>query len=879
MLRIAQREMTERTRGRLKIFLGMSAGVGKTYAMLSEAHEQIARGIDLVVGYAETHGRKETEALLVGLPSLPLREVEHRGILLKEFDIDEALRRRPRLLVVDELPHTNAPGSRHLKRYQDVEELLAAGIDVHTAINIQHVESLRDVVASMTGVFVQETVPDTFIDAADEIELVDIPPDELRQRVQEGKVYVPAQTERALEGFFCRGNLLALRELALRRAADRVDAEIQSFRRADASPGSMGSRQRILVCVAPNRLGERVIRAAARYGTAMHAQVLAISVISDRQTNRSDEDRDRAERAMRLAEALGMETLSRSGHDIVAEILTVARQRGAGLIIVGKPIRSRWHELVRGSVVDDLVRRSGDIDVHVITGESETPSERPTPIQVADARPEEYAASVLAVAATTALCFLLSPWVHLSNLIMLYLLAVGLVSTRVGRGPSLLSAILSVAAFDFFFVSPRYTFAVSDVEFLPTFVVMFAVSVILSGLNSRFRRQAADAASRERRTSALYEVSRDMAASRTKQEIAEAAARRIGDEFDTDVAVLLPDARSMLTVVVPSVTSFEADDSEMAVAQWAFEHGKPAGAGTDTLPGSAAMYLPLRASRGSVGALALSPRSKSEALTLAQRTLLETFATGLAVALERTLLAKESHEARLQAESEKMRNALLSSISHDLRTPLTAIAGAASAMRERGGAEQELAETIYEESMRLNLQVQNLLDMTRLNSGEIRPNVEWQSLEELIAAALDRTRVVLSDRPVEIHIPSDLPLLELDGALMEKVFANLFENAAVHAQGNSPIEVSAWAGDETVYVEVSDRGPGIPVGSEATIFERFQRPKRDGDGGRFGLGLAICRAIVRLHGGRIWAKNRTGGGSTFVIELPKPDRAPEVPVG
>ncbi len=867
LLRGIQREDSGGGRGRLKVFLGASAGVGKTYAMLSEAHEERVRGADVLVGYVETHGRAETKALIEGLEILPRAEREHRGVRVEEFDLDGALARHPALVLVDELAHTNAPESRHPKRWQDVEELLDAGIDVYTAVNVQHLESLNDAVAQVTGVVVKETVPDAIIERADAIEVVDIPPDALRQRLREGKVYVPERIEHALEGFFKVGNLMALREMALRRAADRADAEMQRYRTEQGVTGLWPARERVLVCVAPNGLASRVVRAAARMAAASHAEPIVLVVESDRQQGRPVAEHEAARQALRLAESLGMETTTLQGHDIVGEIVAFAKRRNVNVVVVGKPIKPRWREILFGSVVDDLVRRSGEIDVHVITGDATDAPKAKNQEPKAKNSLVGYAWTFAVIALATGACALLGPHIETTNLAMVYLLAAAGVASRFGLGEAVLASVLGVVVFDVAFVPPRGTLAVSDSQYLITFGVMLVVALLISRLTLRLRDQAKGASERERRTAALYNLSRQLARSRSKKEIVDVAAHEIGGVFETEVAVLTSEG-----VVLPSPSGFE----EPAVAQWALEHDEPAGRGTDTLPGSKGLYIPLRGGVGAVGVLAFLPREGAWPLPSAGRSLLETFANSLGLALERAQLAKESHEARVQAESERTRNALLSSISHDLRTPLTSIAGAASALVERGEG-GELAETIVHESLRLNLQVQNLLDMTRLQSGEVKPRLEWNSLEEIVGAALARSHALLAPRTVEVRVPADLPLLKVDGELVLKLLVNLFENAAQHTPPETHLWIVGSLGTNVVRVVVADDGPGIPKGQEAAVFERFAQGGVKGEG--LGLGLAICRAIMRLHSGVIWAQRRPAGGTEFHVEFPRPTEQPEVPVG
>ncbi len=877
LLREVEAQEGKRDRGRLKVFLGASAGVGKTFAMLSEAREQAARGVDVVAGYIETHGRKETDALVDGLEQLPQRAVDYRGISLKEFDLDAALVRKPQLILVDELAHTNAPDSRHPKRWQDIDELLFAGADVYTTVNVQHLESLNDVVAQITGVMVRETVPDAFIERADDIEVVDIPPEELRQRVRDGKVYVPERIEHALDGFFSTGNLIALRELALRRAADRVDAQMQLYRAQSGKQGTWTARPRMIVCIAPNRLATKVVRSASRIGAATHAEMIALWVESDRQARRSEEDQQRARSALQLAESLGMETVTLSAHDIVAEVVRYATKRGANVIMVGKPIRARWKEVLFGSVVDELVRRSGEIDIHVITGQAEKGAKRVQVEAANGASIKTYVTTFGIIAVATVICELMRGRFEAPNIVMIYLLSVAIVSNRFGPREAVLAAVASVLTFDFEFVRPFHSFAYSDSQYIVTFGVMLGVALLISSMTLRLRREASMSSARERRTNALYELSKELSRRRSKREIAEAGAKQIRSVFDGEAVVLLPRSEK-LTVVVPSASGFENDPKEHGAADWVFEHGEQAGRDTETLPSAAALYLPLLGENSTLGVVGFQP-STPGVIGTSQRLLLETFVNGLALAMERANLAREFHDARIQVESEKIRSALLSSISHDLRTPLTSIAGAASSLRAGLGDSHELSETIYQESMRLNVQVQNLLDMTRLQSGDVELNMDWQSVEELVGSALRRSSELLGDRPITVSIPPELPLLKVDAGLVERVFVNLFENVAAHTPPHSALEIRGDVLTDSVRIAVIDEGPGLPKGSEGRIFERFFGRSGKESGG-FGLGLTIARAVMKLHDGRVWEKNRDEGkGSVFYIEFPKPKDAPAVPRG
>lgn len=875
LLKQITQEEARGTRGSLKIFLGASAGVGKTFAMLSEAHEQLARGSDVVIGYIETHGRKETEGLVEGIPKLPLKKVHYKGVTLREFDLDAALRRHPAWIIVDELAHTNAPDMRHPKRWQDVEELLVAGINVLTAVNIQHIESLNDVVAQITGVLVRETIPDALFDKADEVELIDIPPEELRQRLREGKVYVPERVDQALEGFFKKSNLLALRELALRKAADRVEAEMQTFRDAG---GVWATRERVLVCIAPNRLGERVVRAAARLGAAAHAQLFALYVESDRQQNRSPQDQQRAEEALRMAERLGMETARRAGNDIVGEILDFARSRNISLVVVGKPIKARWREILQGSVVDELVRRSGEISVHVLTGSSEpTHIEPKSLVDVSPTPPKDFIWSAAGPALATAISVPVDRFLPKENVISIYLLVIAYVGSRTGPLATAACCLISVAAYDFFFVDPRFNFSVSDTRYLPTFCVMFLVALLISSLTQRLRQHANVASARERRTSALYDLSKQLSRSRNKVEIAEATARKLQSELNVDAAVMLPDSKGGLEVVARSRSHFEKDRREHSVAQWCFDNAKPAGNGTDTLPGAVGTYFPLIADKGVLGVLACKSIYHDQSVEPGQHPMLQTFANSMSLALERAALAKETHEARLTAESEKIRSSLLSSVSHDIRTPLTAITGAASALVAEQGDRVALAQTIFDEAQRLNRHVRNLLDMTRLESGALQPNLEWHNAEELVGNAIRRAESTLGKRDLTVDIPPDLPLVKADGLLFEQALVNLLENAGRHTPPGTPVNVRVAQEGDQMRVYVMDRGPGVSDSFRPHLFEKFTQDRAQPEG--FGLGLAIAGAAMKVQGGGATMEDRQGGGSTFILSLPMVERAPEVPVG
>jgi two-component system, OmpR family, sensor histidine kinase KdpD len=871
LLQRVQAEKADRSRGRLKVFFGASPGVGKTYAMLEAAQRRRAAGDDVLVGWVETHGRAETARLLEGLPRLPARSVEYRGTVLAEFDLDAALARRSRLLLLDELAHTNAPGSRHAKRWQDAQELLDAGTSVWTTLNVQHLESLNDLVARITEVTVRETVPDRLLEEADEVEFVDLPPDELLQRLREGKVYVPEQAGRAARGFFRKGNITALRELALRRTADHVDADMRDYRRAHAIAETWPVAERVLVCIRPNPDSGRLIRAASRLATRLGAPWTVTSVESPAQPALSPREREALAAAFKLAEQLGATTAVLGGEGVGEALLAYARAHNVSKIVLGKPpARRRWRDRLRPSPLDVVVGASGEIDVYVISGEAEEPAPAPAvrPAAAVDPRPFAWAAAV--VAACTVVCWPLFPRFDRSNLVMVYLLGVAFVATRFGRWPSALAAALSVGAFDFFFVPPHLTFAVTDTQYVVTFAVMLVVSLLISSLAVRVKDQAEAARQRERRTEVLYALSRELAAPHPPEELARLAGLHVQELVENPSLVLLPDAADRLQPAGEAPTPFTADVREAAVADWVFRNRRPAGKGTDTLPAAAFLYLPLPGAQATLGVLALQPRAEMLPLAPDQSGLLEALARQIAAAVERALLERAAGEARVQAERERLRGTLLSSVSHDLRTPLSAITGAASSLLDDesldGASRRELLRTVLDEAQRLNRLVSNLLDMTRLESGTLQLGREWHSMEEIVGAALARANDRLGGRRVLVEVPDDLPLVPVDPILVEQLLVNLLENAAKYTPPAATVRLFARAVPAAVEVALEDDGPGLPVGEEEKVFEKFYRPTPGGEG--FGLGLAICRAIVSAHGGHIGAEGVRPHGARFLFTLP-----------
>jgi two-component system sensor histidine kinase KdpD len=878
LLRRLQRDESGAKRGRLKVFFGAAPGVGKTYAMLEAARAKQAAGTDVVIGWVETHARAETAALAEGLERLAPREVEHRGVRLSEFDIDAALARRPGLLLLDELAHTNAPGARHPKRWQDARELIGAGIDVWTTLNVQHLESVNDLVERITGIVVRETLPDHLLDEADEVEFVDLPPEDLLRRLAEGKVYLPDQAARAVKQFFRKGNLTALRELALRRTAEHVDAAVQDYRRDHAIETTWPVTERVLACIRPNPESGRLVRAARRLATRLRAEWIVAWVESPGQPPLSAAERAHLAAAFELAEQLGAETTSVSGASVSEAVLRLARERNVSQIVVGKPGRAGGLGPWRGSLVDAIVRDSGDIDVFIVSGD-EGAGVRPA-ASVRHSRARDYAFATLVVLAASVVSWAMLGRFDELNLVMVFLLGVVFVATRKGRGPSAFAAVLSVAVFDFFFIPPYLTLAVADTQHLVSFAVMLVVGLLVSTLGARVRDAAEFARQRERRTQALYALVRDLAGPRDPREIAATGARHVTELLRSAAVLYLPapGPGPGLEPMADPVPAFARDPRELAVAQWAFDHRQAAGADTDTLPGGAALYEPLVCGEESLGVLGIELPPELRPLPPDQRELVRALARQITGPLERARLAARADGARLAAESERLRSTLLSSVSHDLRTPLAAITGAASGLLvdPAPGPElrRELASTVLEEAERLNRLVGNLLDMTRLEAGTLEPKREWHSLEEVVGGALARVERYAGGRRLVAQVSEDLPLVPIDAVLVEQALVNLLENALRHGGAEGVVKVSARVDAGAALVEVQDDGPGFPPRDAERIFDKFYRAAR---GPGTGLGLAIARAIVTAHGGRIWAEVLRPRGAAFRFTLPLGEAPPPPP--
>ncbi|MBV8526041.1 MAG: sensor histidine kinase KdpD [Acetobacteraceae bacterium] len=865
-------------RGRLKIFLGAAPGVGKTYEMLTTAQARRREGLDVVIGVVETHGRRETEALLEGLEIIPRRRVEYKGMLIEEMDLEAILKRRPQLVLVDELAHTNAPESRHPKRYLDVEEILAAGIDVFTTLNIQHVESLNDVVAKITRIRVRETVPDSIIDRADEIEVIDLTPDDLIQRLKEGKVYIPHQAERAVQHYFSPGNLTALRELALRRTAQRVDEQMVTYMRSHAIPGPWATGDRVLVCINEYASAKSLIRQARRMADKMRAPWAVINVETSHAARSSEEERDRIADALRLAQRLGAEVITIPGQDVVTTVLEYARSNNFTHIVIAKSRRPAWLEFIFGSFAQKLIREARDLNVHIIAGQPELQKQRGATGSAGRDRPgiEAYAASLFFVAAALGISLVLRQFLAVLNIALVFLTAILGVAIRYGLFPALFACLASVLAYNFFFLPPLYTFTIADPENVVALFFFAVVALIASNLTSRMRAQAIAARQRAKITEELYLFSRKLAGAVSLDDVLWATAHQIALMLKAKVVLLLPE-NEMLAVRAGFPPEDQLDAADLAAARWSWENTRAAGRGADTLPGAKRLFLPMQTGRGAVGIIGIDRDEPGVLLTPDQHRLLDALADQAALAIERVNLAADVDRARLAAEAERLRTALLTSISHDLRTPLASIIGSASSLITSGKAlgqevQVELLRTIQEEAERLNRFISNLLDMTRLEAGPLKLRVGPAELSDLIGAALQRASKILANHRVQLDIAANLPLLNLDPVLFEQVLFNLLDNAAKYSRLGSLISIEARQDGKLVRLRIIDEGNGIPPTDLERIFDKFYRAggadhRRAGTG----LGLAICRGFVEAMGGTISAANRTDRpGAILTITLPVP---------
>jgi two-component system sensor histidine kinase KdpD len=873
-------------RGHLKIFFGSSAGVGKTYAMLAAARRMVAQGVDVVVGIVETHGRQETAAQLEGLTVLPMQQVAYRDQSLAEFDLDAALALHPTLILIDELAHSNVAGSRHPKRWQDVEELLDAGVDVYTTLNVQHLESLNDVIGQVTGIRVRETLPDAFFEAADDVVMVDLPPDELLQRLSEGKVYLPQQAARAAKNFFRKGNLIALRELALRRTADRVDAQMRDYRSDEAISPVWQTNERVLVCIGADANAERLIRRAARMAGALRSEWQVLYVETPDLQRLSEATRHDVLARLRLAQSLGATVETIAGTDLAQQIVDYAKRHNISRILLGRSSRKRWWRF-NNTLTTELAARAAGIDL-VLVGDDEVMPAQTELKQIPMFRgvnfySKGYFWSITGCAVITILLTGLTQWFDLANVVMLYLLVVVLVSARFGRGEGVFSAVLSVLCFDYFFVSPRMSFSVADTQYLLTFTVMFVVALVIANLSASLRFQARISKHREQRANRQSVFSQTLTGALTASQISQMTVDQVAQVFNCQVVLLLPDREDHLHIAQDmqgkslSLSPELIKALDMGTAQWVYDKETEAGLHTNTLPASPLLYRPLRAPMRTRGVLGLLPNDANALFQPEQQQMLDTFAAQIALALERVHFVEIAQEALIRIEGERMRGTLLSALSHDLRTPVTALAGLADTLnRSDLSPEQhkELALAIEDQADAIHALVINLLDMAKLQSGGLNLNRQWVPLEEVIGSVLRSMTSRLAKHQVVVSLPPDLPLVHVDELLIARILSNLLENAVRYTPVDSHITISAQLDESSsngqqMELVVSDDGAGLPIGMEEKIFERFTRGQAESATAGIGLGLTLCREMIHAHGGTIHAEMNVPHGARFVLRWPQ----------
>jgi two-component system sensor histidine kinase KdpD len=882
LLAAIQREESRQRRGRLKIFFGMAAGVGKTYAMLQAGRQAQSEGVDVIIGCVNTHGRIETEQLLTGLEQAPMRKVEYRGAILEEMDLDAILARAPQLVLVDELAHTNAPGSRHLKRYQDVLELLDAGIDVYTTINVQHFESRADAVRQITGVTVHEKVPDSLLDLANEIELIDLSPDDLRKRLAEGKVYTPDRSEVAANNFFRVGNLTALREMALRLTAEHVDHKLQDYMQVKRIAGPWKSGERLMVAVSPSPFSAEVIRWTRRMAYNLEAPWFAAFI--ETSAGLSPKQRDLLAQNLELVRRLGGEVVTAASEDVVEGLLRLAQQRNATQIVVGKPLQKRVQDwLAGGSLVDRLIRAGSDVDIYVVSGQKSerVPAQRPPSLfQHRQSSWRQYVLAAVIVAIVTVgllAAHSILPWLSYQAVGLIELLAVLLIAVYMGRGPALLAALASAISWNFLFMQPRFTFEIAALEDIILLLLYFVIALFAGTLTARLSTRERQAQYNADRTMALYTLAHETATAVNMDDVLRTAIQQIGQVFDADVAILLTKQGELSRTVHPAST-FEISEKDFGVANWVFDNKKPAGRFTETLPDASAQFRPLLTPGRTVGVVGIRTQ-QARRLSFDQEVLLETFTSQVALVIERELLDEAAEESVVLRESERLYTTLLNSISHELRTPIATISGAASSLLDpntilHDQARSDLTYEIKAAADRLNRLVENLLDMSRLDAGRLSLKLDWCDIGDVIGVALCRLQDAIGARRVDVAIAPDLPLVRVDFVLMEQVLVNLLDNVCVYTPVDSPVEIAATFDEHWVRIDISDHGPGVPADALARIFDKFYRAPGTASGGT-GLGLSISRGLVEAHGGALTAQNRSGGGLIFTIRLP---RTPPPPV-
>lgn len=870
LLAALQKEDAKAKRGRLKVFFGMAPGVGKTYAMLEAARRELATGRDVVIAYVETHGRKETDALTAGLPIVPRLTTEYRDVAMTEMDLDGVLARHPQLALVDEFAHTNAPGSRHPKRYQDVLELLDAGIDVFTSLNVQHVESRAEAVRQITGVSIRETVPDSIIDGA-EFELVDLPPEELRARLADGKVYVPEAARAAQDHFFRPGNLSALRELSLRFAAEHVGQDVLAYRQAQGIADPWKSGQRLIVAVSASPTSASLVRWTRRLAGELQARWLAVYVELPQPLN--EDEQARLGRHLSLARELGAEVITTTDADVARGLLRVAREQNVTQLVVGKPVGWRALDLLRGgSLLNRLIRESGHIDVHAVRAEGDTPLlRRPARPRFTSAAAQSYGLAFGVVAGVTGLNAILQRWLGNQPVALIYLFSVVILAMFVGRGPTLAAATLTALLWDFLFTEPRFSFRIRNASDAMMFLTYFVIAIAMGHLAARLRAQQDAERRREQRATALYLLTRELAQATDFADLLAIVIREMSKSVRAEVALSLPEENSNEPLTPYFASTWALPEKEQSVADWAFRRRLPAGSGTDTLPSAEGLHLPLLAGDHTVAVLSLHFKDRAP-LATEQRDLLDSFVRQIALVLDRQRLRDAEQQAKLVSESERLSKTLLNSVSHEIRTPLAAISNAAGNLGEaqRGALnefQQTMVDEIQEASKRLNRLVGNLLNMTRVESGHVKPKLDWCDVADLIQATLKEIERDMSCHRVTLTLARGLPLVRMDFVLMQQVLTNLLLNVAAHTPPGTPVNIDARVDSGSLALAVSDQGPGLPPETLPFIFDKFYRAPSAPAGGT-GLGLAIVKGFVEAQGGQVQAENQPGGGVCFTLRLP-----------
>jgi len=883
LLAAVQRQEAQQKRGRLRIYFGMAAGVGKTYTMMSSAHLAKADGIDVVIGYVETHKRAETESLVPGLEMIPRQKLEYRGTTLEEMDLDAILARRPQLVLVDELAHTNAPGSRHTKRYQDVLELLNAGINVWTTINVQHFESRADTAAQITGIIIHETVPDTLLDMADEIELIDLSPEELRKRLSEGKVYSADRIETAGNNFFRIGNLSALREMSLRLTAEHVDHKLQDYRHLKSITSSWKSGERLMVAIGPSPFSEKLIRWTRRIAYNLEAPWIGV-YIQSLQPLPSDAQ-ERLSHNLELVRSLGGEVITTTANNISEGLLRVAHQRNVTQIVVGKPQHNFWQSLARGgSLIDHVIRASGDIDIYVVTGDETSPSTKRRGWLPQSERHSTWYQYFMALGIVMLVAFLdrilidALPEIGYQAVGLTELLAVLLIAAYLGRGPALAAATMSAFSWNYLFIEPRYTFYISQPEDVILFGLYFAIAIFTGNLTARIRSQERQARTNADQSQALYTLAHETATAVTMDDVLHKALSQMEQMFDAEVAILMAEDDRLGTQPYPG-SSLALTEKDYSVALWVYQNGIPAGRFTETLPLASAQFLPLRTPSRTVGVIGIRMH-QDERTSFEQANLLETFVSQIALVIEREILDARAEQSAMLRESERLFTTLLNSISHELRTPIATIAGAASSLLDpatstQPNAHQQLTHDIQSAADRLNRLVENLLDMSRLESERLTLKRDWCDVGEIIGTAVQRLEQHHNTHPIAIVIAPDLPLIQVDFVLIEQVLVNLIDNASAYTPNGTSIEIRVLAQNNQMIIQIADHGAGIPPELLDRIFDKFYRLPGTATGGT-GLGLSISRGLIEAHGGTVDAQNRPEGGAVFTIRLPLNGAPPPV---